>query len=130
MNATFDLSTSSPHLETNSTSMNTFLKLAHRSDTNILQGMLNTGVEIGKECLDASFVLHVPRDALCDLDGGGFGEVPGCGCVFVRGGFGRGGVFGGAGPAGEAFCGGGREGFALFHRFLHMLEVSIVFDLL
>lgn len=60
-------------------------KFLDTPDTDVLEGMLETSVEVWQELLHGSFILHVSRYTLRDFDRGGLREVTRRGCILHRG---------------------------------------------
>lgn len=64
MHATFDLRTRSPQLESDGTILNRLLQLLDVLDTHVLEGVLQTGVQVRQEQADRAFVLDVAGHTL------------------------------------------------------------------
>lgn len=60
MYATFDLSTGSPQLETYFTIFDALPEFSDGLDADILEGMLEAGMEVSEERLDGAFILDIP----------------------------------------------------------------------
>ena len=68
MHAPLDLRARRTQLKPNRARTHTILELAHAAYTDVLERVLQAGVEVRQERVDGALVLDVARHALCDLD--------------------------------------------------------------
>ena len=79
-----DLRASSTELKPRCAGADRVLQLGHVANTDVLERVLETGVEVREESVNGALVLNIAGHALRDLDGGGLGEITARRCVFMR----------------------------------------------